>query len=339
MNRLIRLFLLLFVLISFEALAQNKIDENGKKQGSWSKVDKNGKKIYQGNFKDDYEVGTFTYFYEDGKVKASSVFSDNGKKAKTTTFYPNANIMSEGEYLDKKKNGKWVLYDENGKKLSEEFYTKGIKTGVWNVFDKDGQIVETINYLNDKRNGIYYKNTYQKGYFYFTFKDDKRDGPYEDFFYFQKLKIKGSYSNNLKEGDWKYFDSIGSVVKTQSWKNDVLVSEKVSLDLGSEAKFVETKNIAYLYQTGKRLNVTLISGESISCINNVDKLLDVLSLDSFIQLNKKMMLYANISSIKGIEPATGGDYYIILEPKTPSKLTTDKESRMALEKMFKKQDF
>ena len=48
--------------------AQNKTDEKGRKQGKWSKAYPNGQVRYSGEFKDDKEVGTFSYYSKDGKL-------------------------------------------------------------------------------------------------------------------------------------------------------------------------------------------------------------------------------------------------------------------------------
>ena len=74
---------LLLVLLAFgfaqqDIYSQNKIDQKGKKQGYWSKSDKNGNKIYEGNFKDDCEDGLFTHYYEDGKtIKSKTEYIPN----------------------------------------------------------------------------------------------------------------------------------------------------------------------------------------------------------------------------------------------------------------------
>lgn len=339
MKRIVSISLVLafFGLFSFQAYSQNITDAKGKKQGPWSKANNKGNKVYEGNFKDDYEVGVFTYYYEDGKtVKAKSEFKDNGKFASTKMFNKEGNVISEGFYKNKKKDSLWTIYDEKGNKIGEERYVNGLKNGVANYWDKSKVLVETINYKNDKKDGIYYMNTYQNGYYYLTYKDDKKNGPYEDFYYYQKIKIKGNYNDNLKEGEWKYFDSIGTCVKIQKWQKDILISEKVRIDFGREEKYIDTKDIAYFYPTGKRLKVVLFNSEEISCINNIEDFLDVLGLNGFIQLNKKMMLYSSLNAIKGIGEKTGEDYIILLEPKPKTVVLTDKDSRKALESFFKK---
>ncbi len=342
MKRRISLLLILFFFgfAKGDLFSQNKIDEKGRKQGYWSKSDKNGNKIYEGNFKDDNEEGVFTYYFEDGKtIKNKIEYKNKGSFANAKFFNKEGSVVSEGFYINKKKDSLWSFYDTQGNKIGEERYSKGKKNGESNYWDRDNVLIEKISYKNDVKNGLFYKNTYDKGYFYLTFKDDKRDGIYEDFYYFQKIKIKGLYRDDKKEGDWKYFDSIGNTVKTQVWKKDILKSEKVRLDLGREDIMVETKDIAYFYQTGKRLKVVLFSSKEISCINNIDELTDLLGLDNFIQLNGKMQLYSNLRALKGLGNKVGEDYIIILEPKTQLKAITDKESRKALELFFLKQEF
>ena len=102
---------------------------------------------------------------------------------------------------------------------------------------------------------------------------------------------------------------------------------------------VETKDIAFFYQTGKRLKIVLFNANEISCINNVDELFDLLGLDNFIQLNGKIQFFANLKALKGIGDKVGEDYIILLEPKTQLKVITDKESRKAMELFFQKQEF
>ena len=48
--------------------AQNKTDEKGRKQGKWSKAYPNGQVKYSGEFKDDKEIGTFSYYSKNGKL-------------------------------------------------------------------------------------------------------------------------------------------------------------------------------------------------------------------------------------------------------------------------------
>ena len=52
----------------------NQVDATGKKQGLWKKYD-GTVLVSKGTYKDGYPEGEFTYYYENGSVKAISVFS------------------------------------------------------------------------------------------------------------------------------------------------------------------------------------------------------------------------------------------------------------------------
>ncbi len=315
--------------------AQNKVDSQGRKQGKWSKSYDNGNKKYEGSFENDYEVGLFKYYYEDGKLRAESVFSDKGRKTFTKSYHINGKLMSEGHYYNRLKDGNWNYFDEEGNKLKFESYKQGIKNGSWKVWDNKTSLVESIEFENNMRNGVYYKNFYERGYVFYNYVNDLRDGRFEDYYYYQKLKIQGNYKSDMKDGEWRYFDSIGNITKTQVWRSDSLLSEKVRIELGREEKYIETNTIAYFYPRGKRMFIALSDGEEISCINNFEDFILLLSLDDFIMLNKRHKVYANYSAIRGIEPKEDGEYYIILEPKSKTPIITDKESKPAMESLFR----
>ena len=66
------LMALILVFTSGLSIAQlNQTDSKGRKQGEWAKTyPKSRVYQYKGQFKDDKPIGTFTYYYESGKVKA-----------------------------------------------------------------------------------------------------------------------------------------------------------------------------------------------------------------------------------------------------------------------------
>ncbi|MBN1650249.1 MAG: hypothetical protein JW857_02905, partial [Bacteroidales bacterium] len=83
---LITFFLLLNFCFSSSLSAQNKVDENGLKQGKWTKY-QNNKKVYEGWFENDIPVGTFRYYYPNGHLKIETTFSDQGRLNRTKLFF------------------------------------------------------------------------------------------------------------------------------------------------------------------------------------------------------------------------------------------------------------
>jgi antitoxin component YwqK of YwqJK toxin-antitoxin module len=86
-----------------------------------------------------------------------------------------------------------IYYDEANTKLKESYAYKEV-----NVFSHTGD-----NSIVDVR--------------------QVKHGPY--FFYYEsgKLKISGSYKDDKKDKEWKYYDEQGNLIKTEVYKNGELV--------------------------------------------------------------------------------------------------------------------
>lgn len=56
-------------------------------------------------------------------------------------------------------------------------------------------------------------------------KKNIKHGPY--FFYYEsgKLKTAGGYLNDLKNGEWKYYDESGAVTRVEHFKNGELLKD------------------------------------------------------------------------------------------------------------------
>ena len=94
------LFFILMLVIPFHGFSQetfNKKDAAGRRQGTWIKLDSAGRKVYEGQFKNNIPQGTFKYYFPGGSMKAVSVFSEDGKTATTTTFFPTGKKNAKGK--------------------------------------------------------------------------------------------------------------------------------------------------------------------------------------------------------------------------------------------------
>ena len=63
-----KVVLLVLLMAGLACQAQNQIDKQGRRQGHWLKTDKQGAKVYEGDFVDGMETGTFTYFCVDPAI-------------------------------------------------------------------------------------------------------------------------------------------------------------------------------------------------------------------------------------------------------------------------------
>lgn len=96
---------------------------NGEKTGVWKHFDKEGLLEYQ----TDYDSLTLSYFYPNGKIRATGpyiiAFSKTEPNGVWKFYYENGNCECEGKYYTSLKYGKWKHYDANNT------YIKGIKHG------------------------------------------------------------------------------------------------------------------------------------------------------------------------------------------------------------------
>lgn len=59
----------------------NRLDEHGQKTGPWEGHYPDGSLRYKGTFEKDRPTGTFSYYFEDGALRATNVFAPGGAKA------------------------------------------------------------------------------------------------------------------------------------------------------------------------------------------------------------------------------------------------------------------
>jgi antitoxin component YwqK of YwqJK toxin-antitoxin module len=312
--------------------AQNKTDDQGKKQGLWIKKDKSGNRVYQGTFKDDYPVDTF-YYYKKGKVETINVFTDKGQKCKSQFLYENGKVKAEGMYEKKNKEGMWSYYNEQGKKISEESYKNNVKDGLEKKWDNEGkEVIEATNYKNGKKQGEHFESMYGDGYFTCTYKNDKLEGKYGEFFNSKNKKVEGQFINDKKEGEWKIYTPSGEMIQKLYYKNDSLQSDLWLFKVREGIREVSQSKIALMYPTGKQMQVILSNGEKFASFTDFELLLNYIDENLFIRLNEKQNIYANIQALKGINKDSSVEFTIPID----FKVIADENGSKAIESLFKK---
>ena len=199
---------LLITLFSLSATAQvNQTDAKGKKQGSWRKSYPNSSVlVYDGIFKDDMPVGTFTYYFPSGAKKAVIEHGFKGGKSAVLMFFEDGQLLSDGFYHKEKKDSLWYNYAQSGELISAENYKNDLLQGKSVYYYKEGQLME--HKLQAER-----KVNYQAG---------KLQGVYQQFYYNGKLKTEATFEKGLKQGIWTEYNSAGQKVVTMKYDKDLL---------------------------------------------------------------------------------------------------------------------
>lgn len=201
----------------------NRTDSKGLRQGAWIKLDKEGRKVYEGQFVDGIPCGVFRYYYPDGKLKTVASLSENGRVSRTITYSANGRKIAEGKYVDEKKDSTWKYFSEiDGVLLSEEKYKKGRLEGKAVTFYAAGGIAEEISYTSGTKDGPWVQyfedgKVKLKGIFIKGLKE----GRFSVYYGSGQIMMSGSYRNGLKEGAWNYYDDKGKLQKTETYSGGI----------------------------------------------------------------------------------------------------------------------
>jgi antitoxin component YwqK of YwqJK toxin-antitoxin module len=226
MNRL--LIFIFTVTITLSVSAQdtvNRKDASGRRQGYWTKVDSSGRTIYTGHFNDNVPAGTFTYYYPGGKVKAVSVFSQDGKTTRTTTYFLSGKKNAEGTFINEKREGLWRFFSEYDETLvSEEQYRAGKRDGVARTFFHGKGVAELITWKNDVREGLW-EQYFDDGIVKLrcAYKNDLKEGAITVFYPTGQKLNTGQYLKGLPEGTWITYGLDGKIEATDIYAQGVLV--------------------------------------------------------------------------------------------------------------------
>ncbi len=224
------IFICLFLPV-FAFSQVNQTDVNGLKQGLWQKKQDNGRLIYEGQFKDDKPVGEWKRYHPGGQLKA--LIEYKGDTAFTQLFDVWRKKVAEGNFVNQKKEGVWKIYKEN-RVVADEEYRLGLKNGVSHRYYETGEVMEEKYWINNKEEGnyqVFYKNG--QPYMQCKMKLGMRDGLFLTHFDNDRTEMEGGYKNNLRHGEWKYFDREGTHLYSLFYDNGQLLNPWVQDSIGS----------------------------------------------------------------------------------------------------------
>jgi len=131
----------------------------------------NGRKIAEGNFRNEKKDSTWKYYSDyDGELLSEESYMSGVKNGISKTFYPGGNITELIHYRDGKKEGEWIQYFDDGKvKFRGAFscdekegpftgyypggkisfsgaYKAGHMDGTWTFYDENGDVIRSEKY-------------------------------------------------------------------------------------------------------------------------------------------------------------------------------------------------
>ena len=138
--------LLLLLALPFLFFVKLHHDNNGLKTRWYD----NGKKKYEGNFKDGEPDGLSVWWYENGQKKMEGNYKDGKEDGLWVSWYEIGNKKRETNYKLGIKNGKSVWWLENGQKKMEGNYKNDQKDGLVLTWHENGNKKQEENFINDK---------------------------------------------------------------------------------------------------------------------------------------------------------------------------------------------
>ena len=85
-------------------------------------------------------------FYENKNKKMEGEYSDEKRSGTWTAWYEDGKVWSEGAYVDGKRNGPGIVYHPNGRKYIESVYANDEKTGKWRFYDTAGNVIKEVDF-------------------------------------------------------------------------------------------------------------------------------------------------------------------------------------------------
>lgn len=222
------------------------------------------------NFLDDIKQGISIHYFPDGKIKKEVFFKDGYEEGYLKEYDVHGNVITLYEY----RKG-FIINRE----IVNRYNTAGNKHGLWMEFFEGSGIKRTEEWRNGILNGFvkeYDINGNLKNIFKYvngTIQEDAEELKFYniryDYYESGRLKIMGSYRNNVPDGVRREYDEKGNIIQGYIFLNGKMVAEGIIDEKGlkqgyfqeyyengrvkAEGKYVDSKPVGqwkYYYQDG-----------------------------------------------------------------------------------------
>ncbi len=98
----------------------------------------NGNKQSEGPYVNQQKDGDWTFYNEDGVMRARESYQKDKKHGITITYFTNGKKASEQHFKEGIQQGEEIRYFENGKVMAKDHYTAGERDGQFVIYNPDG---------------------------------------------------------------------------------------------------------------------------------------------------------------------------------------------------------
>ena len=326
MKKSILLLAAAMVLTAVSATAQNQVDNQGRRQGHRIRTDKDGSKIFEGDFKDGLETGTFTYYYTDGTVRIRNTYSEPGRVCQHEAYDEQGHLLARGQYNQRNRDGLWQFYAEDGRLVKEASYRMGIKEGRHVVFNRTGDTAEVCYWQNNRRHGRWWKRIGQKGFITANYVNGNIEGRLVEYDDEGRLAREGQYSGGQKHGDYRYYEN-GTLTVKERW-NYGLMNDREILVASPTPTFVSIHDIACMAAQGKAKTIVILrDGQKLVAHEAYEPVFNRAGDELFALANRKSHITVARSCVQGIGVDGEGRDILLLNPQPDFAIFPDEDGK------------
>lgn len=319
--------LLALVLLAGSVCAQNQVDKQGRRQGHWLRTDRDGSKMYEGDFVDGLETGVFTYYYHDGSVRIRNTFLVPGRLCRHEAYDEQGRLLATGFYNQRNRDSLWTFYAADGRRVKEARYRMGVKEGVHVVFDRRGDTSEVSTWRNNHRNGRWWKRVGEHGYVTANYLDGGVEGRLVEFGEDGTLVRESFYHQGLRHGTTRRFEQ-GHLTVDELWEYGMLADRKVRI-LTPEAEMVSVFQMALLAPKGKaKTFIMLKDGSQLESHEPADVVYDRLGTELFECANLKSRILVARRCVDGQATDDDGRIVLRMTPAAPFPVFLDEDGQL-----------
>ena len=309
------------------ATAQNKVDDQGRRQGHWVRTDKDGSKIFEGDFVDGLETGTCTYYYHDGSIRIRNTYTIPGKRCVHEAFDEEGHLLATGQYEQKNRDGLWKFFAEDGRLVKEAGYKMGVKHGKHVTYTRSGDTAEVAIWADNHRHGRWWKRIGKTGYITGTYVHGGLEGTLVEYDDNGLLIREGHYKDGLKHGSYHYFEN-SQLTIDETWHHGSLADRSVRLLLPDE-EFVSVKSMACLAPQGKaKVVIYLRDGRRLVTHEAPEVVYNRLGSEFFAYANRKSRVLVAEDCVKGTGRDKEGRTILLLDPQPDFAIFPDENGEM-----------
>lgn len=326
MKRTILLLAAALMLTATSAVAQNKIDNQGRRQGHWIRTDKDGSKIYEGDFKDGLETGTFTYYYHDGTVRIRNTYSEPGRRCLHEVYDEKGHLLATGHLDQRNRDGLWKFYNEEGRLVKEANYRMGINEGRHIIYERNGDTAEVTTWQDNRRHGRWWKRIGKQGYIEATYVRGGLDGLLVEYDDNHRLVREGHYQDGLKHGSYNYYED-GVMTVREQWISGMMSDRQILLHTPAD-QWVSIHGIACMAAQGKNKTIVVLKedGQELTAKDESDRVFNRAGDELFSLANRKSRIVVARRCVQGLGKDSEGRQILLLEPQPSFAIFPDEDA-------------